>query len=169
MAFVFLAMAAICQEVKIPSPFEFKLIDSVQGTKPELYIRARSWMANAFVSSKSVIEMEDKDAGRIIGKGIITFTTTYNLMYTAKHSVNFTITIDVKDGRYRCVMNDFNHEAKYEAGAASGGSLENEKPKSFNITKKQWQKVREETVGKAGKTLDSLKKAMDKGVIADDF
>ncbi len=44
------------------------LIDS--SSKDEIYLKAREWVAKTYNSSKSVIEIEDKENGKIIGNGI---------------------------------------------------------------------------------------------------
>jgi hypothetical protein len=68
-----------------------KIIE-VQGTKDELYIKANEWMVRTFNNAKSVIQFQDKEAGKIMGKYLMnsigqTGADTYSL-----------ITISVKDG-----------------------------------------------------------------------
>lgn len=38
-------------------------------TKDQLYIRAHEWIAKAYRSANDVIQMQDKEAGRLVGKG----------------------------------------------------------------------------------------------------
>ncbi len=59
------------KEVKKFSPVTFKVIDSVKGSQNQLYIKAYQWMANTFNSAKEVIQMQDKEAGKLIGKGVM--------------------------------------------------------------------------------------------------
>jgi hypothetical protein len=44
-------------------------VDSIKST--ELYVRAHEWFAKTFKSAQSVIQLDDKEAGKILGKGSI--------------------------------------------------------------------------------------------------
>jgi len=66
-------------------------IDST--SKTELYQRAKTWISKSFISSKAVIDLDDREAGVLITKGIIPMD---NL------SINFSLTITIKEGRYKC-------------------------------------------------------------------
>lgn len=49
---------------------EYTGIVQVAGvSKEELYTRARSWFVKTYKDADVVIQMDDKDAGKIIGKG----------------------------------------------------------------------------------------------------
>lgn len=154
------------------SEFVFKMVDSVAGTKAELYVKAQSWLAARFKSSKTVIQMEDKDAGRIIGKA--NYPTEVKAAFgnvIGSDYVSFTITIDVKDGRYRCVLSDFTHEAGTYKYAVAGGSLNGEKPEcgTFMMPKRRWAGIKQEIREDAAATLSSLKKEMASPKLKDDF
>ena len=41
---------------------------SVPGSKEELYVKANLWMVRTFKDPKSVIQFQDKGAGKIVGK-----------------------------------------------------------------------------------------------------
>ena len=171
--------------------FEFGLVDSVHATKSELYTYAKSWMAKTFVSSKDVIEMDDKDAGRIIGKGY--FIKRENSAFgnqVGLSLIQFTIQIDTKDNKYRCQFMNFKHSYVQTASTynpnesfsmnkltsaiasnRSGGSLENEKPAcgGMSMTKKQWNKIKEYARTDALSAIQSFKKAMAEGKLNSDF
>lgn len=90
-----------------PDPFEFVTVNSLPGnSKDELYLRAHSWMARTFVSSKDVIQMSDKDAGRIIGKAIMTLRWSNG----RRDYVRYVITIDVLPGKSRLRLTAFYHD-----------------------------------------------------------
>ena len=63
-------------QVEIPVNQETKKLDFTEiinvdsTTQKELYARARAWFALNFVSSKAVLEMDDKENGQLIGKVI---------------------------------------------------------------------------------------------------
>lgn len=69
-------------------------------SKDELYNRAYTWFVKTYKSAKDVIQMADKESGKIIGKGW--FTHPFSKIKT-EHSV----TIMVKDGRYKYIITDF--------------------------------------------------------------
>ncbi len=74
--------------------------------KVAIYTAARAWFAHTFRDSKSVLEVQDKDAGQLIGKGYIPKVLDWGLGASA--SLHFGITIDVKDGKYRIVIEALN-------------------------------------------------------------
>lgn len=172
------------------SEFNFTLIDSAEISKPELFVFAKTWMANTFVSSKSVIEMEDKDAGIIIGNGV--FTKRLNGAFGNQLGLDvifFTITINVKENKYRCILSNFTHKYIQQTSAhisgqtfatsmsnafssnRNGGALNNEKPacSSLSMTKKQWSQIKDYTKEQSALTLESLKKSMREGKTKADF
>ena len=88
-----------------PAPFEFTLLDTLSGTKEELYIKAFEWVSRTYGSAKAVIDMQDKEAGKIIGKAIVDLDGLKNL----SGKVKYLIAIDTKDGKYRCTISNFDH------------------------------------------------------------
>lgn len=68
-------------------------------TKDELYSRAKKWFVTTYKSANDVIQLDDKENGEIIGKG--NFRITY---YARDPIVNHTITISVKDGRFKYLI-----------------------------------------------------------------
>jgi len=65
------------------------------------------WMAKTFVSSKSVIEYKDKPSGKIIGKGYFTLLTAVSIAMTVPIQYHFTLSIEIKDDRYRLLFENF--------------------------------------------------------------
>ena len=86
--------------------------------KDDLYIRARSWFVDEYKSSKDVIQMEDKEAGQIIGKGLIKidFISGKGFMTSATPvTINHTITIFVKDGKFKYEIKNINSFYLYQS------------------------------------------------------
>lgn len=44
------------------------IVDSIPKTKEQIYVAVNDWFARSFNDGKSVIQLNDKDAGIIIGK-----------------------------------------------------------------------------------------------------
>lgn len=69
-------------------------IIEVQGSKNEIYVKANEWMVRAFNNAESVIQFQDKEAGKIIGKYLMhSYTNRY-----VNYKVYSIITITVRDG-----------------------------------------------------------------------
>lgn len=94
---------------------EVVYVDS-SANKQELYARAREWFAKAYKSSNNVIQMDDKESGKIVGKALMqvyhkALGANYNSGY-----INYTISVYVRDGRYRYEVTDFYHTGQYVSG-----------------------------------------------------
>ncbi|MBL7681873.1 MAG: DUF4468 domain-containing protein [Flavipsychrobacter sp.] len=162
----------------LPDPFKFTLVDSIPQTKNQLYVKANSWMAKTLNSAKEVIQMQDKEAGKLIGKAVIQVNGPINgfgqpLGYDY---VYYTISIDVKDGKYRCVLSDFYHEGgthtegKAVKQSTSYGSLDNKSVPSeimFSMPNR-WDGIKSTAMTRSQNLLEDFKKKM-KDKNTDDF
>jgi len=84
-------------------------VDSLTS-KLELYLRAREWFAKTYKSATNVIQMEDKESGKIVGKALLNvYMTTFVGSKEDGGYINYTITLYVKDGRYKYEITDFYH------------------------------------------------------------
>jgi hypothetical protein len=77
--------------------------------KEQLYRNAKVFLVDIFKSAKDVIQYDDKEQGKIIGKGILELSD-YHIIFTVidqfTWDVNFTIEISCKDGKYRYRLYD---------------------------------------------------------------
>ena len=112
LALLLLPFISVAQEVKIPidsasQKISYSGVVKVEGvSKDDLYTRSREWFARTFKSAKAVIQMDDKAAGKIIGKGYA--EGSYVVLISAmKFDMWYTVSITVKDGRYRYELSDF--------------------------------------------------------------
>ena len=91
---------------------EVNNLDSL--SKEKIYIKANEWFIKTFNDATSVIELNDKDEGVIMGKGKSGITVsggflTYNLY------LDFTIKIEIQDYKYRTTFSELYYEEKYDA------------------------------------------------------
>jgi hypothetical protein len=86
-------------------------------SKDELYLRAREWFARTFVSAQALIQMDDKAAGKIIGKGLS--EDVRNGFIRTAYTIYYTVSITVKEGRYRYEITDFYREIIRGTGAST--------------------------------------------------
>lgn len=109
---LFISLFLYCQDRISPALAftEVVQVDSILSSK-ELYQRARSWFAESYRSAQDVIQMDDKENGKIIGKGSIKYNSNVFIASEGTRGwIRYTISIQVKDGRYRYEITDFYHE-----------------------------------------------------------
>jgi hypothetical protein len=83
----------------------YKRIITVQDkSKTELYILANCWLVEAFVSAEAVIQFQDREAGKIIGKCTLTPPTVSKtpgqLLFSPPvktYTIRCVISVDCKD------------------------------------------------------------------------
>ena len=133
-------------------------IDDIKAN--ELFIRAQSWFATTFKSSKDVIQLQDKESGKIIGRGNFEMSTPGGFGNPIPGHTNFTITLLVKDNKYKYVITDF-------IWVYDKGQTEIEK-----ITRKDasWaNKVRKQLNTDVNSIIEGLKSSMIKPSVSTDF
>lgn len=110
--FIFCAACApVIKQVPIPpgTPLESTFVIEIPGeNKDELFGRSKQFFVEAFISAPAVIQYENKNSGRIVGKGIVTTVLTYG-QSSMPWNFNCTFTVDIKDGKARLVTNNYSH------------------------------------------------------------
>lgn len=82
---------------------QVQVVHEIAGKdKAKLYAGIRSWFAKTFRDSKAVLEVQDKEAGQLIGKGIV--AKVFPLGFGTYGQCRMVITVDVKDGKYRTTI-----------------------------------------------------------------
>lgn len=115
---------------------EVVFVDSLSN-KQELYSRAREWFAKAYKSSTNVIQMEDKESGKIVGKALM---QVYAKALGTNHPsgyINYTISVDMKDGRYKYEVTNFYHTGQPGSNTVDYGACEkmiNSNDKSYGVS-----------------------------------
>jgi len=85
-----------------PSSLTFDSVYTAPGIKKDsLYDGVKTWIAETFKSSKSVIELDDKANGNIIGNGVLDDITCGQTCMGKPHDVSFTMKVDIKDEKFR--------------------------------------------------------------------
>lgn len=94
---------------------EVVTIDSTTSSE-ELFSRGREWFAKAYNSSNNVIQMEDKESGKLVGKALMqVYHKAMGSNYPSGH-INYTISLYFKLGRYKYVISDFHHTGQLVGG-----------------------------------------------------
>jgi hypothetical protein len=109
------------------------ITDSIPRTKDQLYIEVNNWFIHSFNSGKSVIQLNDKDAGVIIGKGFVSNVASHT-SFTSNAAVHawVIIRVDIKDYKMRIATTIQEYELDMGTGVlgALGGNT--------STTKHQW-------------------------------
>ncbi len=135
------------------------IVEVPDATEDQLFFKANEWFAIFFKSSKDVIQLSEKESGKIIGKGLTsvyfkTFGMTKDMGY-----VSFTIDIDIKEGKYRYTIRDFWHDAGSSSNVISPGDLRVEKS-GFQLAKKAWIQIKEQTDSFVKQMINDLDSSM---------
>jgi hypothetical protein len=133
-------------------------VDSV--TQNELFVKANEWFAKTYNDSKEVIQLRDKESGKIVGKGA--FRVYAHLMGIHDYGlVRYTIKLMIKEGRYKYEICDLYHEFA-NSGVGSGGDMMNEKAAcgTMSIPNKQWNEIKTSAFNQTNQLIESLNSFM---------
>jgi len=130
----------------------FQFIIEQEGAKDDLYVAGLSWLASTYKSGKSVIEVKDKEGGLIMGNARTKDLYTKVPMTMGKHNVGhfrYSITLNFKDGKYRCIIDNITYENDELILAMSNGAdYADDYPENWPKTgtkfyKKKWAELKE--------------------------
>lgn len=97
-----------------------QVIELPNLSKENIYSGSRQWVATTFRDSQSVIQMDDKADGIIIGKGNFKYPCSGSWMCSAFQNdiVKFTVKIEAKDNKARITFSDIRRYSPptYNAG-----------------------------------------------------
>jgi len=80
---------------------DFTEVVKVDGASSfELYSRAREWFVTTFNSAEAVLQMDDKESGKLIGKAFSDIVTPAGFT-PITDKLHYTLSIYLKDGRYK--------------------------------------------------------------------
>lgn len=86
---------------------EFSEVIDSELLRLKLFSNAQDWIAKTFGDYKSVIQFEDKENGKLILKGHSNIKYVYETnLIESKENINYTITIECKDKKYRYIISD---------------------------------------------------------------
>ena len=101
----------------------FDRIVEVPGhSRDQIYSSTKIWIAENFKSAKSVIELDSKEDGMIIGNGIIQYPCSrMDCLAKSDWTVPFTMRVDMKDQKLRISFSNIklSWPATYNSGISS--------------------------------------------------
>lgn len=102
------AFSALFASAQLPvkdGKVTYEIIDSVPGTKAQIYSRAKMWLATAFKDAKEVVQVDDREAGELAAKGAFRFSYAA-MMMNVDSRATFVLRLSARDGRYRAIVTD---------------------------------------------------------------
>ncbi|MBU2940209.1 DUF4468 domain-containing protein [Lacinutrix sp. C3R15] len=137
-------------------------------SKDEIYNRSLNYFVYNYGSGKSVIQTQDKDLGRIVGKGLYKDVHVGVSLITTYVDCWHIVRVDVKEGRARIILTLTEYDKKIVSGNTSDSHSSLKVEESFPINPKAYQRT---VMGKAFykshlsaiATLDALEKAIKEG------
>lgn len=157
-----------------PGLDKFSEVVEVEGkTAQQLYGKAKEWFVLSFNSADAVIQLDDPDNKKLIGKGLKTILQV-GIAAPIPINVNYTLVVETRDGRYKQSIKNIYYSAM-AGGKFSPEEIERlttlEGLKAFYVEqgistrymkKKQFEKVTDSY----GKLLHDLNSEME-AVLAD--
>jgi len=144
----------------IDGKIEFADIVSIDSSSAkDLLYRSKMFITKAFNSGKDATQVIDENANSIIAKGWMQVRIPPGFWPAFYIQVWFTVNLQCKDSRYKYSFTDF--KSVYQSGKITTtytSNLEQEKVPEF--TKKQWEKVKDQTGIEIRSLIEILKKQM---------
>lgn len=154
-------------EINSEGIVEFQKTYELEGkTQAEMYAITKTWLAEMFKNSKNVIEVDEKDAGIVSGNGTSSFTTGNIALGYTTETLYFTFKCQMKDGRFRLTLNNFQLENQYVGRFGVEGQFTDKSLKKNGDVKDYPQRVKNEVIAIYGLFIDSLEKKL---LTEDDF
>lgn len=141
-------------------------------SKDKLYDKAKLWFANTFTNSKSVIRIDDKENGRLLGKCYEFITTDINNNQT---NLTYTIEVLVKNGRFKyrvydAALEGFNYGPLTDWYKNYINDTENKALlESKNGAKRRYEYLLTQSAGKINPVINSLVSTMQSDSKTDNF
>ena len=154
-------------------------IDSIRKSS-ELFDIAKKWFSYPTPEVTKTIGFEDIESGQVNGKISIKYRSKSITPYSLKciGTINFDVTISVKDGKYRYVFENFNHKGNDSApgGPISFGKITNDQECPYKIKNNdidwynaRWEEMKDLIDVKSKILIQDLKNLMNISKINNDW
>lgn len=138
----FFCLHAIAQDNPIKCD---SIIHAENKDADALYPLIRAWAAVTFNSAQDVIQMDDPVNGILICKGAFAYHAPGGITYRCiDGKVDYTLKIQVRDGRYKVTMSDFIHHSldlEWRKTWSFGLITDRERFKPKGMQDKRWLKT----------------------------
>lgn len=96
--------ADVAQTEEEDGAYVFERIESVELSKIEIISHSTAFLAEKFVSAKSVIQLKDPELGKIVGNVVL--MNAKPGYFDAFKGIKARLVLDAKDGKYRLQMSN---------------------------------------------------------------
>ena len=97
-------------ELKAQENLSFtRVIQADSMNKTDLFVKINDWFASVYNTSNDVIQMVDKDAGIIIGNGVLFYKPKRLDLKSYGGHIEYTIQVYIKDNKFKVEMTNFRH------------------------------------------------------------
>jgi hypothetical protein len=129
----------------------------------EIYNRAHSYFTYNYVSGDDVIQMADRDAGIIVGKGI--FPSIYQSFGFVpwNNDVYHILRVDIKEGKARVILSLTDYRLNHADGDKSVVPIKTHYPFEGNVLKNVMGNTFYNAHNKALETIDEIEKTIKQG------
>ena len=108
--FFLLASTLLYTHIYSQESVEFtKVIESENLSKNEVFVIVNDWFASNYGSANQVIQISDKESGKLIGKALLSYSFGKLAYSCYEGKVNYTIKISIREGRFKIDINNFIH------------------------------------------------------------
>lgn len=116
-------MAVFFAEIKAQEPLSFsKVIQADSIKKNDIYSGLKQWFAlNS--NSKYTLEVDDRETGLLIANFSLEYFKSGFFYSSYQGHINYSITIQVKDGRYKITVDKFIHKTKHLGSISNLGLI----------------------------------------------
>ncbi|NML64380.1 DUF4468 domain-containing protein [Hymenobacter sp. RP-2-7] len=138
------------------------------ASQADLFDRARRWVSQTYNQQNAEVEREDAASGllQLRGTRLAQVYQDYQGVPRATYAgvVRHSLSIYVKDGRYKYVLTDFVHDAKGVPNLRSGGALEQKRTSLFGYgglgSYQTWTELKTDALRDARTLVAGLEAAM---------
>ena len=120
-----------------------------EGSKDELYNRAKEWIVDNFRSIDHVLEVDSKQSSQIIGKGATRIEGEMDFFgFKSNALIGFTFKLNFKDGRYKYEFSDLRVKGLPDDGTDMPYEdifFQEPNPKATKLAKKNHEKYKQST------------------------
>ena len=123
---ILMSLALLTLRSRAQDSFSYEVIGEFEMPRDRLFDTSLLWLAETARSSKSVIDLKDKDLGTIIGNA----STSLNIAWGTNVPMIFKLRIDVKDNRYRLTFSQVQLNFDYGLKPIEQANRESLEPKA---------------------------------------
>lgn len=142
-----------------------KVVEAPGLSKEEIFSRVQSYFVYNYGSGKSVIQTQDKELGRIIGKGLYDDVHIGFSLVTTYVDCWHIVRVDIKEGRARIILTLTEYEKKITGGNTPPSYSTSKVEQEYPINPKGFQKtVMAKAFYKSHKRAESTLEAIEKTI-----